>query len=262
MAGPLREVPAVGRAVDLLDLFLDGKGPRSVPEITAELRLPRSTAYELVQTLVARKCLRPVDGDGHRYDLGLHLFELGSAYADSIDLTDQGQQVAREVVARCDETVHVATLDGTDVVYFVKADSSQAVRMVSAVGKRLPAHCTAVGKVMLAGLDDDEVVARYADTGEWVRMTPNTIPSLAELLASLALIRQQGLAFDDCESNIDVRCVAAPVRDATGSVVAGLSISVPVHRSDQLHGELAECAVDAARSLSTRLGYRPRTGGR
>lgn len=262
MARAIREVPAVGRALDLLDVFLDGKGPRSVPEITAELGLPRSTTYELVQTLVARKCLRPVDGNGHRYDLGLHLFELGSAYADSVDLTDQGQQVAREVVARCDETVHVATLDGTDVVYFVKADSAQAVRMVSAVGRRLPAHCTAVGKALLAGLDDQEVAARYAETGEWVRMTPNTIADLDELLAALAWVRQRGLAFDDCESNVDVRCVAAPVRDASGEVVAGLSISVPVHRSDRLHGELAEYAADAARSLSVRLGYRPRTGGR
>ena len=179
-----------------------------------------------------------------------------------MDLADQGQQVAREVVARCDETVHVATLDGTDVIYFVKADSSQAVRMVSAVGKRLPAHCTAVGKVILAGLDDAEVVSRYAGTQEWVRMTPDTIGGLDELLAALVPIRRLGLAFDDCESNVDVRCVAAPVCDASGEVVAGLSIAVPVHRSDRLRGELAECAVNAARSLSARLGYRPRTGGR
>lgn len=262
MAGPIREVPAVGRALDVLDLFLDGKGPRSVPEITAELGLPRSTAYELVQTLVSRSCLRTADAQGHRYDLGLHLFELGSAYAESLDLTEQGQQVARDVVARCDETVHVAALDGTDVVYFVKADSSQAVRMVSAVGKRLPAHCTAVGKALLAGLADDEVVRRYANITEWVRMTPNTIASVEDLLAELAAVRVRGLAFDNCESNVDVQCVAAPVRDAGGGVVAGLSISVPVHRAERLTGEIADCAREAAQTLSTRLGYRAMTGGK
>lgn len=252
----MREVPAVGRAMDLLDLFLDGQGPRSVPEMTAALGLPRSTAYELVQTLVARNCLRPTDPYGHRFDLGLHLFELGSAYADGVDLAEQGQQVARNVVQQCDETVHIAILDGTDVIYLVKADSPQTVRMVSAVGKRLPAHCTAVGKALLAGLSDSEVATRYAGPFEWLQMTPHTITGLDALFAELARIRQCGLAYDDCESNLDVRCVAAAVRDATGEVVAGLSISVPVHRSDQLETALRQCAVDAARALSARLGHR------
>jgi len=247
------------RALDVLDTFLDGKGPRTVAEITAELGIPRSTAYELVQTLVARHCLRAVDGHAHRYDLGLHLFELGSAYADSIELSEQGRHVAQELVARSDETVHVATLDGTDVVYLVKADSSKAVRMVSAVGRRLPAHCTAVGKALLSGLDDDEVARRYAD-GEWIRMTPNSLESLDALLTELAQIRERGLAVDNCESNVDVRCVAAPVRDASGHVVAGLSISAPAHRTERLSDELAGYVADGATALSARLGYRKPVG--
>lgn len=260
MAGSNREVPAVIRAIDVLDTFLDGKGPRTVAEITAQLGIPRSTAYELVQTLAARQCLRPVDGHTHRYDLGLHLFELGSAYADGVELSQEGRQVAEELVARSGETVHVATLDGTEVVYLVKADSPKAVRMVSAVGKRLPAHCTAVGKALLSWLDDAEVARRYGD-GEWVRMTPNSLASLDALLGELAQIRDRGLAFDDCESNVDVRCVAAPVRDAGGHVVAGLSISVPAHRADRLTDELARHAADGAAALSARLGYRMRVGG-
>lgn len=247
------------RALDVLDTFLDGKGPRTVAEITAQLGIPRSTAYELVQTLVARQCLRAVDGHSHRYDLGLHLFELGSAYADSVELSEQGRQIAQDLVARSDETVHVATLDGTEVVYLVKADSPKAVRMVSAVGKRLPAHCTAVGKALLSGLDDGEVARRYGDR-EWIRMTPNSLANLDALLAELAQIRDRGLALDDCESNVDVRCVAAPVRDASGQVVAGLSISVPAHRADRLSDELAGYVADGARALSERLGYRERVG--
>ncbi|NDL57120.1 IclR family transcriptional regulator [Phytoactinopolyspora mesophila] len=259
MAGLIREVPAVGRAIDVLDLFLDGKGPRSVAEITAALGLPRSTTYELVQTLVARRCLRVVDGHAHQYDLGLHLFELGSAYGDSIELTEQGQQVAQEIVARSNETVHVATLDGAEVVYLVKAESPKTVRMVSAVGRRLPAHCTAVGKAMLAGLDDEDVVARYDDVQEWIRMTPNSVASLPDLLAELDRTRQRGLAVDDCESNVDVRCVAAAVRDASGEVVAGMSISAPAHRADERADELAGYVSEGALELSTRLGYRRST---
>nr|WP_211239560.1 IclR family transcriptional regulator [Jiangella gansuensis] len=253
-------MPAVARALDLLGLFLDGQGPRSVPEMTAALGLPRSTAYELVQTLVARNCLRPTDSTGRRFDLGLRLFELGSAYADGVDLTEQGQQVAHDVVRQCDETVHIAVLDGTEVIYLVKVDSPHTVRMVSAVGKRLPAHCTAVGKAMLAGLSDSDVAARYADPFEWVQMTPHTITGLDSLLAELAKIRQRGLAYDDCESNLDVRCVAAAVRDATGAVVAGLSISVPVHRSEPLETALGQYAAVAAEDLSRRLGHRAAVG--
>lgn len=260
MAGSVREVPAVLRAFDILDTFLDGKGPRTVAEITAELGIPRSTAYELVQTLVARQCLRPVDGHTYRYGLGLHLFELGSAYADSVELSEQGRTVAQELMARSGETVHVATLDGIEVVYLVKADSPKAVRMVSAVGKRLPAHCTAVGKALLSGLDDGEISRRYGD-GEWVRMTPKSMASLDALLAELAKIRDRGLAFDECESNVDVRCVAAPVRDASGQVVAGVSISVPAHRADRLTDELAGYVAEGAESLSARLGHRERMGG-
>lgn len=259
MASPIREVPAVGRALDVLGVFLDGKGPRTVAEITAELGIPRSTAYELVQTLAARQCLRLADEHTHRYDLGLHLFELGSAYADSVELSEQGRQVAQELVARSGETVHVATLDSIEVVYLVKADSPKAVRMVSAVGKRLPAHCTAVGKALLSGLDDGEVARRYGD-GEWVRMTPNSLASLDALLAELAQIRERGLALDNCESNADVRCVAAPVRDSSHHVVAGLSISVPAHRADRLSDELAGHVADSARALSARLGHRERVG--
>ncbi|TDC53302.1 IclR family transcriptional regulator [Jiangella ureilytica] len=256
MAGPGREVPAVARALELLGLFLDGQGPRSVPEMTAALGLPRSTTYELVQTLVARNCLRPTDPTGRRFGLGLRLFELGSAYAEGIDVTEQGQQVADDVVRQCDETVHIAVLDGTEVVYLVKADSPQAVRMVSAVGKRLPAHCTAVGKAMLAGLSDSEVAARYAGPFEWAQMTPHSLAGLDALLAELARVRQRGLAYDDCESNLDVRCVAAAVRDASGKVAAGLSISVPVHRSDRLETALGRYAAVAAEELSARLGHR------
>ncbi len=248
-------MPAVDRAVMILNLFLDGEGSRTVPDIMAKLELPRSTTYELVQTLVANKYLRAVDGYGNRYDLGLRLLELGSTFSAGIDLAGQGRVVAEQIMSRCDETVHIASRDGRDVIYLVKADSPHAVRMVSAVGRRLPAHCTAVGKAMLADLPDDEITQLYHDMTDWPSMTPNTITSIDGLRAQLDQIRASGLAFDDCESNHDVKCVAAPVRDVSGAVVAGISISVPVHRADRLDDELARHVVEGAHDLSERLGY-------
>lgn len=251
-----RQVPAIARAFDTLDLFLDGRGARSVPEIADALGLPRSTTHEIVQTLVMRDCLRPSEHQPNRFELSLHLFELGSAYISRIDLAQQGQVVARALSERCGETVHVATLDGTDTVYLAKAESSQAVRMVSAVGRRLPAHCTAVGKALLAGLSNDAVADRYAGGDQWVTMTHNSLPSLEALLEELPRIRERGIALDDCESNLDVRCVAAPVHDLDGEVVAGISVSVPAHRAERIEANFAAYAREGAERLSASLGYR------
>jgi IclR family transcriptional regulator, KDG regulon repressor len=248
-----RMVPAVARSFAILDL-LKKRGPLSIPEISAQLRLPRSTAHDLVTTLVALDVLEATPEDSHRFELGLVLHELGSAYLFEVDLAREGQQVAATVARSCGETVHLASLDGTEVVYLAKVDSIHEVRMVSAVGRRLPAHCTAVGKALLSGLTDAELGALYG-AGTLPAMTPDSITSLAALRRQLARVRVDGIALDDCESNRDVRCVAAPVLDHTGRIVAAMSISVPTIRCgvDWPEG-LADLVREGARDLSRRLG--------
>ncbi|MFP8963118.1 IclR family transcriptional regulator [Streptomyces nanhaiensis] len=254
-----RLVPAVTRALDILELFLDGDGILSAPEITRKLGLPRTTVHELVTTLAARSYLVPVPEQPGRYRLGVRTYQLGSRYAEQLDLAAEGQQVARSVAETCDETVHVAILEGTDVIYIAKVDSTHAVRMVSAAGRRLPAHCTSVGKMLLASLPPDELDARLPGPGdEPLRaMTENSITSPEKLREALAEIRARGVAVERRESNPDVSCVAAPVRDGTGKVVAALSISVPMIRwSEERRAELEALAVGGAAELSARLGHR------
>lgn len=254
-----RLVPAVTRALDILELFLDGDGTLSAPEITRRLGLPRTTVHELVTTLAARSYLVPVPGQPGRYRLGVRTYQLGSRYAEQLDLAAEGQQVARKVAETCDETVHVAILDGADVIYIAKVDSTHAVRMVSAAGRRLPAHCTSVGKMLLASLPREELDARLPgpDDEPLRAMTENSITSPAELREALAEIRARGIAVEERESNPDVSCVAAPVRDGTGRVVAALSISVPTIRwSEERRTELEALAAEGAADLSARLGYR------
>jgi IclR family transcriptional regulator, KDG regulon repressor len=254
-----RIVPAVARAFDILEAFLSGAGPLSVPELAARLRLPRSSAHELVNTLAARGYLHALEDQPNKFILGLRVFELGSIYAAGLDLPREGRHVARVVSAACNETVHLAVLDQTEVVYIAKVDSTQAVRMVSAVGRRLPAHCTAVGKMLLSGLSDQELIARYAHAKPLAAMTLNSITSLVRLRRELAVIRARGLAFDDCESNIDVRCVAAAVYDRDGQMAAAMSISVPVARMrPKRREELAALVKQGAQDLSRRLGFLPR----
>ncbi|WP_328941281.1 IclR family transcriptional regulator [Streptomyces sp. NBC_00250] len=251
-----RLVPAVTRAFDVLELFLEGDGTLSAPEITRRLQLPRTTTHELVTTLTARNYLVPVPERPGRYRLGVRTYQLGSRYAEQLDLAAEGHQVAREVADTCGETVHVAVLEDMDVIYIAKVDSTHAVRMVSAAGRRLPAHCTAVGKMLLASLPEAELGERL-DGYELTGMTPRSLTDPDALRAALAEIRILGVAGEQQESNPDVSCVAAPVRDRTGGVVAALSVSVPVHRwSEDRENELTALAVKGANELSERLGYR------
>ncbi|MER8155554.1 IclR family transcriptional regulator [Streptomyces sp. NPDC094472] len=254
-----RLVPAVTRALDILELFLDGDGTLSAPEITRRLGLPRTTVHELVTTLAARSYLVQVPDQPGRYRLGVRPYQLGSRYAEQLDLAAEGQQVARSVAETCDETVHVAILEGMDVIYIAKVDSTHAVRMVSAAGRRLPAHCTSVGKMLLASLTDDALDARLSGEQPLAAMTDNSITSTVELRRHLLTVRERGIAVEQRESNPDVSCVAAPVRDSTGRVVAALSISVPTIRwSEERQAELAELAAKGAGELSVRLGHRRR----
>ncbi|MFD9486328.1 IclR family transcriptional regulator [Streptomyces sp. NPDC059991] len=251
-----RLVPAVARALDVLELFLESEAPLSAPDVMRRLGLPRTTVHELVTTLAARSYLVAAPEQPGRYRLGVRTYQLGSRYAEQLDLAAEGRQVAREVAQTCDETVHVAILEDTDVIYIAKVDSTHAVRMVSAAGRRLPAHCTSVGKMLLASLPEAELDARIGGA-ELVAMTPDSITDPTALRTALGEIRVRGTAFEHRESNPDVSCVAAPVRDSAGRVVAALSISVPMIRwSEARETELAELALKGAGDLSVRLGHR------
>ncbi|ASN53649.1 MULTISPECIES: IclR family transcriptional regulator [Sinomonas] len=247
-----RLTPAVVRSLDILELFLEARHGLTAPEVAQRTGLPRTTVHELLTTLVERRYLRR--DERATYHLGLSVFRLGNAFAERLDLRAVGLRVAESVVQECDETVHVGMLDGADLVYICKVDSTHSVRMVSRMGGRVPASCTAVGKVLLAHLPDSE---RKRLVGKGLsRLTPNSITEPHVLANQLDEIRASGIGFESGESTADVSCVAAPVRDHTGSVVAALSISVPDMRWNlRSPEEWAGLAVDGAARFSSELGY-------
>ncbi|MBM2618210.1 IclR family transcriptional regulator [Actinoplanes sp. LDG1-06] len=249
-----RVVPAVVRALDILELFLD-RPQLSARDVMERLDLPRTTVHELLVTLVERSYLIPVPGQPVQYRLGMPLFQLGAAFAGRLDLVREAQSVTREVGAACNEAVHVAVLDGADVIYLVKVDSTHPVRMVSAVGRRLPANCTAVGKVLLAGLDRSTLDAVLAK-GVLPGMTPESITDPDRLRAHLDGVRAEGVAVDIGESDSAMRCVAAGVRNHAGVVIAAMSVSAPIIRwTPQAHDEWTTLVRDGAATLSVRMGY-------
>jgi DNA-binding IclR family transcriptional regulator len=252
-----RVVPAVGRALDILELFLDHP-QLSARDVSERLDLPRTTVHELLVTLVARAYLISVPGQPVQYRLGMPLFQLGAAFAGRLDLVREAESVARDIAAACNEAVHVAVLDGADVIYLVKVDSTHPVRMVSAVGRRLPAHCTAVGKVLLSELDRaglDAVLGKGTLPG----MAPDSITDPDRLRAHLYDVRAGGVAVDVGESDSAMRCVAAAVRDHSGVAVAAMSVSAPIIRwTAQTQVEWTGLVREGASAVSARMGYRAR----
>jgi IclR family KDG regulon transcriptional repressor len=251
-----RITPSVTRALRTLELFLNDQHPLSVPEIVDRLGFPRTTTHELVNTLIHSGYLRRDAKQSNKVFLGPKVLELGNVYAGKLDLITEGRKIAEEIVAKCDETVQMAILDGAEAVFVAKVECSKMVRLVSAVGSRLPAHCTAVGKMLLSSLPESGINDLYKGQDDLEKMTENSISSLSQLKHELSVIRKRGLSYDDCESNTDVRCVSAPIYNHTGKMVAAMSISVPVSRITlSKQDELAVIIRKGAEEVSRNLGY-------
>jgi IclR family KDG regulon transcriptional repressor len=252
-----RLVPAVTRAADVLELFLGDDASLTATEIGERLGLPRSTVHELLTTLVARRYLVRQSGEDTRFRLGPVLLELGSRYRQRLEFNTEAEAVARSVAASCGETVHVAVLDGLDVVYVSKIDSTHSVRLISEVGRRLPANCTAVGKVLLAGLSHDELTSRLKGK-RLTALTEHSVTSRSALQDQLDDVRRTGVAHERSESNPDAGCVAAPVVNADGEWTAALSIAIPTTRqAEEAWPRWEKLVREGAAELTRRLGGVP-----
>jgi DNA-binding IclR family transcriptional regulator len=228
----------------------------SFPELIDDLALPKSTLHRLLADLLQQGMLR-LDED-RRYRLGYGAFELARLAWDRVDIRPQAEPVIADLVERTGETVHLAVLDGFEVVYIDKVEGSHTFRMASMVGARNPAYCTGVGKALIAYLDPDDLKERIGPR-KLTPFTPNTITTLPALLAELARIRERGHAFDDEEHEVGIRCAAAVIFNFRGAPVASLSITAPTIRcdSDRLAalGELVSAAAD---EITRRCGGRSR----
>lgn len=247
----------VARTMQVLEVL--GKYPEglSLADLSRELGAPKSSLFPIVHTLEAEGYVSRT-GRGP-YRLGLRTFEVGYAYLEHNDLFRSFNAVARHLVEETGETVQMAVLEGTEIVYVAKHEGVRPVRLVSAVGKRVPAHCTALGKALLATLPDGEVERRYG-SDPLPAMTPRSITTRRGLLIDLAGVRRRGYAIDREESMEGIACVAAAVRDPRGQVAA-VSISVPLFRlGEGGPASLAPLVTRAAAEMSRQVGWRPGRG--
>jgi DNA-binding IclR family transcriptional regulator len=194
--------------------------------------------------------------------LTLKLFQIGTAVMDRLELWREAQPVIKEVAEATRETVHLASLEGNNLVYVGKIESSQNLRvsMQSRVGTSAPMYCTGLGKTLLAHLRPGHVTEILAGE-KMIRFTDRTITSREDLDRELETIRRTGYAIDNEEHEIGVRCVAAPVHDNAGGVVAAVSVSVPsVRLTESDIPRYAEIVMRAAREISRRLGHTHKGG--
>ncbi|MFD3307208.1 IclR family transcriptional regulator [Streptomyces sp. NPDC058694] len=217
----MSEAPSsmVDRVVLILGAFERSGGTLSLGQIAARCGLPRSSVHRILQQLVSARCVRRAD---NKYTLGLRMFELGSLVVQRTGLCDVARPVMQELAATTGHAVHLAVLDEQDVVYLEKLTGALAPSLPSRIGGRMPAHCTAVGKVLLANAPR-EFVERYLADG-LCRRTGASITNRQALAEAFAGIREHGYATERSEAVVGVACVAAPVIEF-GAVTAALSVS-------------------------------------
>ncbi len=246
-------IPSVRRAARILRTLAAADRPLGVSELSRILDLPKSSVFRIVATLEQEELLERLDGD--RFRIGILAFEIGSAYAARSDLQSAFHQIARRLVEDHNETVQLAILVGTDILYIGKEDSSQPVRLVSEVGTRLPAHTTSLGKALLSCLSEDELHSLYPNV-RLAQRTPNSHTSLSSLIQDLSKVRERGWAHDNEEAGLGLQCVGSPIRDEAGRPIAAVSIAVPSQRmSAERLVRLAEAVSRAASEISSLLGH-------
>lgn len=252
-------VQTLDRALDIIELLSPQREGLGVTEIAKRLTLHKSTVHRLLNALADRGY---IERDRHRgsYRLGLKFVEIGSLRLNQIELKTEAMPYLRRLAENFGQAAHLAILSGTDAVYIEKIEPNSGIRMYSQIGRRIPAHSSALGKSLLSDMDEEALKATV-DAMDFERFTPNTIVDPAVLLESVAQVRQRGWANDNEEHEIGIRCVASPIFDYTGRVIAAVSVSGDKRRiSAERDEETADRVMAVAEEISRRLGYVPKAG--
>jgi DNA-binding IclR family transcriptional regulator len=244
--------PAVVTAIRALDALTSLHGSATLDELTRVLNEPRSSVHRILNTLVESELLQRL-GQRGGYRMGPKVMTWGSTFLRAVNLIDEFRAVASPIVARVDETMQLAVLDFPDVVFVAYLDSKRPVRLAAEVGRRLPAHATAAGKVLLA-FSGTCVADRYRHM-EMQKLTNKTVTCAEELERQLAKVRRRGWAEVSQEASENLTCLAAPVRGYDGRVAAAMTICVPEPAIKLSHRqELARELLDGCNELSRQIG--------
>jgi DNA-binding IclR family transcriptional regulator len=253
-------VQVLERSFNMIDALAGDHSELSLPELAECLQLHRSTVHRLLMVLEGRRYVERNPASG-KYRLGWKFLELGSVAAARLDAAVRARPHLEELVRATGETAHMGVLREGAVVSVANVESSRSLHTPSTVGRRSPAHCSSLGKCLLAQLPPLEL-ERFVGSYPLKAYTANTITSLDRLKPELRRVRQRGYAVDQQEAEVGLKCIGAPVRDHSGKVIAAVSIAGPAARLDRSRmPALATAVMKAAAALSASLGYQRESAG-
>ena len=249
------QIRALERGLDVLEAFSHDTPELSLAQLADVTKLPKPTALRLLSVLAQRGYVEWI-AESERYRLGVRTFEAGSVYLQSTSIEVEAEPIMRKLADSTGQTANLGVLDRMQVVHTLVVAPDRPVRYWATVGKREAAHVSGLGKVLMAGLDSESRVA-LLKSYRFDSLTEKTITSADRMKTELEEILARGYGLDDEESNIGVRCVAAPVHDSRGRVTAAISISGVISEfSDQDLPRLVQATQTAANAISARLGWR------
>ncbi|HIB8961425.1 TPA: DNA-binding transcriptional repressor XynR [Enterobacter kobei] len=247
-------IQSVERALQILDLFNEQATELKITDISKLMGLSKSTLHSLLKTLQLHGYIDQNPENG-KYRLGMKLVERGHFVVGSMDIRQKAKGWLMDLSRRTGQTTHLGILDGREGVYIEKIEGKLAAIAYSRIGRRLPVHTTAIGKVLIAWLGEAELNA-LLEGYQYTTFTPSTLATREALVDALKKTREQGYALDSEENEQGVRCVAVPVWNHESRVIAALSLSTLTSRVDD--AELAnfrEQLQQAGLQLSRALGY-------
>ncbi|KLV08304.1 DNA-binding transcriptional regulator KdgR [Photobacterium ganghwense] len=225
-----------------------------VSELSQRLMMSKATTYRFLQTMKSMGYVAQ-EGEADKYSLTLKLFELGSKSLEYVDLIALADKEMRIISQQTNEALHLGALDENAIIYIHKIDSGYNLRMQSRIGRRNPLYSTAIGKVLLA--ERDELFVRDTLAGvEFIKHTEKTLENVDQLLEELVMVKERHYAEDNEEQEPGLRCIAAPIYDRFGNVIAGLSMSFPTIRFDvDSLSSYVGMLQQAGKNISEQLGY-------
>ncbi|CAN5849654.1 IclR family transcriptional regulator [soil metagenome] len=250
---PKYTVQVLTRAVTALAAVAEAEGPLSLDDLGSATEINKPSLLRILRTLESERLVRRSESG---YALGPRVLELSHGYLRGLALDDVARPYMADLARHTRQTVSLAIRDGLDVVYVAIEQAQQEIGIQGSVGARHPVNATALGKVLLAGLDDDTLRATL-DGQPLPRLTHRTITDPDALVRHLVLVRAQGYADDDEERGMGIRCVAAPIRRADGRVIAAMSIAGAIfHMTEDVVPEARARLVKATDDISAAFGRR------
>jgi DNA-binding IclR family transcriptional regulator len=244
-------IQVISRMMSLLDSLSRHSGQVSLKQLALETRLHPSTAHRILAAMT-RACFVE-RGDPGTYRLGIRLLELGNVVKSRINIRESAMPSMQALHLKLGESVNLGVRQGDDIVYVERTSSGRSsVRVVHLVGARAPLHVTAVGKLYLAE-DGSQKLRDYAKRTGLPGFTATSLTTFSALEKEIEHVRRHGVAFDNEEIEQGLRCIAAPIRDDVGELIAGISVSAPADRHNPEWAPLVKAAAD---EISGAIGFR------